>query len=32
MNFDVSPDIIIIPPYEVCYAHITYMPSILDQA
>jgi hypothetical protein len=29
-NFDVTPDSIVIPPYDVAYAHITYTPSALD--
>jgi hypothetical protein len=30
-NYEVKPDVIIIPPYDVAYAHISYMPSAMDQ-
>ena len=31
-NFFVQPEQIVIPPYDVSYVHITYMPSVLEQS
>ena len=30
-NYDVQPDVLVIPAYDVAYAHISFMPSVLDQ-